>query len=243
VSHKHDYAPEDTLRFITAQKGLSITTETPSELPTIEEVNRKIRGIFRFYEYTCSPEELSWNETQLFIAQVIQDNLTDDDRTVLDSEWQRADGAYELRGDNRKAEGNDRDYETRDSRAHQTHQITDGLSEALLLKLSPQWLDEEAEWTDEVVARGKWARAKQSSDWEYWIENHHVQAICHICHMATSEIGCTDCNTAIAVPSGDGDCFPNICSVVEACKFHAGELPSKREERMLINSNGQFITL
>ena len=145
--------------------------------------------------------------------------------------------------DLRRSEGLERPYESEDSRSHQTHQITDGLSEALLLKLSPQWLDEEAEWTDEVVARGKWARAKQSSDWEYWIENHHVQAICHICHMATSEIGCTDCNTAIAVPKGDGDCFPNICSVVENCLRHAGELPDKREERMVINSNGQFITL
>lgn len=243
MESKHAYTQQETLRFITAQKGLSITTETPSELPTLEEVTSKIVAIFKFYNHTMSPERLAWEETQLFIAQVIQDNLTDDDRAVLDSEWRGADNAYELRGDNRKAEGNERDYETHDSRSHQTHHITDGLSEALLLKLSPEWLDEEAEWTDKFMARGKWARAKQSSDWEYWLENHHVQAICHICHMATSEIGCTDCNTAIAVPTSDGDCFPNICSIVEACKFHAGELPSKREERIIVNAKGEFVSL
>lgn len=243
MSHKHDYAPEDTLRFITAQKGISITTETPSELPTIEEVERKIQGILRFYQWTVSPEELAEERTQLFIAEVVKDNLTDADLTVLDSEWYGADNAYEIRGDNRKAEGNQRDYITNDSRTHQTHQITDGLSEALLLKLSPKWLDEEEEWTDKFMAKGKWSGTKQSSDWEYWVENHHVQAICHICHMSTSEIGCTDCNPAIATPTSDGDCFPNICSIVEDCKFHAGLLPSKREERTLINSNGQFITL
>ena len=79
--------------------------------------------------------------------------------------------AYEFRADFRKGEGSEREYISDDPRSTQVHHITDGLTEALAIGLSNQWIKEE-------------------EDSHY---SHLVKQMCPWCRLACGVKGCQDC--------------------------------------------------
>jgi hypothetical protein len=176
-------------------QGIHTFTPENAELPSLQSVIEWQLNATKWYEEKLGAEQAK--EKEWLISYSTWIFLNEDQIATLDKEWQGSDNAHELRGDFRRKEGNDRELQNDDTRSTMVHNISDGLNEALAIGISNQWLQEEKEWEDNMTVK-KWREFNQTqSQWEYWVNNHHVLQMCRTCRIASSPAGCASCDTNV----------------------------------------------